>query len=217
MKLSKHTIDVLKNFNSINQGILIKKGSVLQTISMRKNIFATAKIMEVFDREFAIYDLSEFLNILQLFNDPELQFEKTHILVKSTSDNCKKKVKYFYSSPDVIVAPPEKQIQFPDADVSFQMSEDVLDSLHKAAGVMKLKTINVEPGLITLQNDNSNGNQFSHEVNMVTDMNEFNFKISIENLKLIAADYTVEVASKGISKFTNDVLDIEYYIALDAE
>lgn len=217
MKLSAHTIDVLKNFNTINQGILIKEGSVLQTISMRSNIFVTAKVSETFDREFAIYDLSEFLNILPLFEDAELKFEDSHILIQSSAKGDRRKAKYFYASPEVVVSPPEKKISFQDSVVSFNLSEDVLTSIQKASAVMKLKHIFITDGVITINNTKSSGNQFSYDIPMETTSDEVDYIINTENLKLITADYRVEIAPNGISRFTNEDLNIEYYIALDTE
>ena len=63
MQLSKQTLDILKNFSEINNGILIKPGSELETISTMKNILAKADISETFETEFAVYDLPEFLNL----------------------------------------------------------------------------------------------------------------------------------------------------------
>ena len=44
MKLSDKTIDLLENFSSINQSILVKKGTKLRTISVMKNILAEAEV-----------------------------------------------------------------------------------------------------------------------------------------------------------------------------
>ena len=58
MKLSKSTLDILKNFKEINQSILFKQGNSLKTISVMKNILAEATIEEELPRDFGIYDLS---------------------------------------------------------------------------------------------------------------------------------------------------------------
>ena len=75
MKLSDKTLSLLKNFSTINQSILFKKGSKLRTVSVMKNILAEASIEEEFPRDFGIYDLNQYLNGLSLHNDPELNFE----------------------------------------------------------------------------------------------------------------------------------------------
>ena len=114
MKLSENTLTILKNFAGINQSILVKKGNKLRTISIAKNILSEAEILEEFPRDFAIYDLNQFLNGLSLHQDPDLDFSgETHITIR----DGKRRVKYFYSDPNVIVSPPEKQINLPSKDV----------------------------------------------------------------------------------------------------
>ena len=73
MKLSNKTLDVLKNFSNINQNILIEEGNVLRTISTMKNILGRATIVENFPKEFGIYDLNEFLGVLSLTKDSEIE------------------------------------------------------------------------------------------------------------------------------------------------
>ncbi len=64
MKLSEHTISVLKNYANINQNLVVKEGNELLTMSSMKNIVAKATVAESFPRELAIYDLNEFLAAL---------------------------------------------------------------------------------------------------------------------------------------------------------
>ena len=107
MKLSDSTLTVLKNFAGINNSILVKEGKKLRTISVAKNILAEANILEEFPRDVAIYDLNQFLNGLSLHADPDLDFTPdSYITIKEG----KRRVKYFYADPQVIVAPPEKEI-----------------------------------------------------------------------------------------------------------
>jgi len=44
MKLSNQTVDVLKNFSTINQNLIIKEGNTLTTMSAMKNIVAKAEV-----------------------------------------------------------------------------------------------------------------------------------------------------------------------------
>ena len=74
MKLSDNTVALLKNFAGINNSILVKQGTKLRTISVAKNILAEAEVKEDFPRDFAIYDLNQFLNGLSLHQDPDLDF-----------------------------------------------------------------------------------------------------------------------------------------------
>ena len=135
MTLCDNTLMVLKNFAGINNSILVKKGSKLRTMSVAKNILAEADITEDFPREFGIYDLNQFLNGLSLHQDPNLDFsEDTYLTIREG----KRRVKYFFADPQVIVSPPEKEINLPTQDVCFQIESITLDKLLKAAAVYQL-------------------------------------------------------------------------------
>ena len=103
MKLSDNSLTILKNFAGINNSILVKQGNKLRTISVAKNILAEADITEEFPRNFAIYDLNQFLNGLSLHQDPELDFTNDSYI---TIREGKRRVKYFYADPNVIISPP---------------------------------------------------------------------------------------------------------------
>ena len=118
MNLSDKTLPILKNFAGINNSILVKQGTQLRTISVAKNILAEAQIGEEFPRDFAIYDLNQFLNGLGLHQDPELDFTEDSYL---TIREGKRRVKYFFADPAVIISPPEKEITLPSEDVHFQL------------------------------------------------------------------------------------------------
>ena len=76
MKLSKHTLNMLKNFSDINMSIEIKKGNLLRTVSVQKNILAQAELEDEFPKDFAIYELNRFLGAASLFDDPEFEFNE---------------------------------------------------------------------------------------------------------------------------------------------
>ena len=135
MKLSDSTLTVLKNFAGINNSILVKQGSKLRTISVAKNILAEADISEDFPKDVAIYDLNQFLNGLSLHQDPNLDFtEESYLTIREG----KRRVKYFYADPQVIISPPDKEISLPTEDVCFQLESITLEKLLKAAAVYQL-------------------------------------------------------------------------------
>lgn len=129
MQLSDKTIALLKNFSSINQSILFKKGNHLRSISVMKNILAEATITETFPKDFGIYDLNQFLNGLNLHQTPELDFENDkYVMIREG----KSRSKYFFADPSVIVIPPDKEIVLPSEDVCFVLNTQQLDKLLKA-------------------------------------------------------------------------------------
>ena len=149
MKLSDNTLTILKNFAGINNSILVKGGTRLRTISVAKNILAEADITEEFPRDFAIYDLNQFLNGLSLHQDPDLDFQQDSYL---SIKEGKRRVKYFFADPNVIIAPPEKEINLPSKDVCFQLDSASLEKLVKAAQVYQLPDLSAigEAGVIKL-------------------------------------------------------------------
>lgn len=218
MKLSENTITILKNFSGINQSILVKKGNVLRTISIAKNILSEAEIAENFPRDFAIYDLNQFLNGLSLHQDPDMDFsENSHITIR----DGKRRVKYFYSDPNVIVSPPEKQIKLPSKDICFQLETGITEKLVKAASVYQLPDISVigEAGAIRLvvrDKKNDTSNEYSIIVGETDNVFTFNFKV--ENLsKIISGAYDVVLSKKLLSQFTNTKYSLSYWIAMEPD
>jgi len=217
MKLSDKTLTILKNFAGINNSILVKKGNQLKTISVAKNILAEAQIEEQFSRDFAIYDLNQFLNGLSLHQDPDLDFSPDSYL---TIREGKRRVKYFYADPAVIVSPPDKEISLPTEDVCFQLDSIALEKLLKAAAVYQLPDLAAvgEAGVVKLvvrDKKNDTSNEFAVVVGETDKDFTFNFKV--ENIKIIPGAYNVVVSSKLLSRFSNTNHDLKYYIALEPD
>ena len=216
MKLSKETIEVLKNFSGINQSIVVKEGNKLKTVNSLKNILAHATVEEDFPKEFAIYDLTEFLGLLSSISEPELTFNKSDVTVSSDT----RKVKYRYADTDYIVKP-EKDIDMPESEIKFRLNEDFYISLEKVATILQLHDICLKGCdksnkiyLCATNKKNDSSNDYSEEVGEGVTKN-FNIVMKKENLKIIPGDYDVSISSKGISHFKNVNLDLEYWIALE--
>ena len=217
MTLCDNTLMVLKNFAGINNSILVKKGSKLRTMSVAKNILAEADINEDFPREFGIYDLNQFLNGLSLHQDPNLDFsEDTYLTIREG----KRRVKYFFADPQVIVTPPEKEIDLPTKDVCFQIESVTLDKLLKAAAVYQLPDLSAvgKDGVIKLvvrDKKNDTSNEFAIVVGETDKDFVFNFKV--ENIKILPGTYDVVISKKLLSKFVNRNHNLTYFIALEPD
>jgi hypothetical protein len=217
MKLSDNTLTILKNFAGINNSILVKQGNKLRTISVAKNILAEANITEEFPRDFAIYDLNQFLNGLSLHQDPDLDFkEGSYLSIKEG----KRRVKYFFADPNVIISPPEKEITLPSKDVCFQLDSTSLEKLVKAAAVYQLPDLSAigESGVIKLVvRDKKNDTSNEYAIIVGETDSEFTFNFKVENIKIIPGAYDVVVSSKLLSQFTNTKYNLTYYIALEPD
>jgi len=217
MKLSDKTLTLLKNFSSINQSILFKEGSTLRTISVMKNILAEAKIEEELPKDFGIYDLNQFLNGLNLHQNAELDFQNDgYVVIKEG----KSRSKYFFADPNVIITPPDKEINLPSEDVCFLLDTKELDKLLKAAAVYQLPDLSVvgEAGVVKLvvrDKKNDTSNDFSVVVGETDEVFSFNFKV--ENIKILPGSYEVVISRKLLSRFKNTSFDVTYHIALEPD
>lgn len=215
MKLSKPTVALLKNFATINSNILLKAGSSLQTISGMKAIVASVTVEEAFPQDFGIYDLNDFLSSYSMFTDAELTFSDK--FVKMSEGNSV--TRYYASSPEVLTTP-KKAITFPEADVTFNLSTDLLASIMKSSSVLRapdVSFIGEEGTLSLLVTDKKNPTANSYEVTVGKTESVFNVNLKVENLKFIPGDYVVSISSKKISRFQSTVGDLVYFVAVEAD
>ena len=218
MKLSNDTREVLKNFSTINQNLLVKNGNVIGTMSAMKNIVSKATIPDTFDNEFAIYDLNEFLSALSLFKDPTLSFDEKSVNLNEEGGGSN--LTYMFSDPSIVTVP-KTDITMPSVDVEFTFTQDTFNQIQKASAVLGVPDVvlkstaggNIE--LLVTDRKNDTSNDFSIVVGENSSTN-FTCYFKVENLKLLSGDYKVEVTEKGISHFTNVSKPVEYYIALEA-
>jgi len=221
MQISEQTRDILKNFASINESILLYKGNSINTTSNAGNVMAKGTILEEFPAEACIYNLNELLNTLSLFVDPDLEFNETHLTL-SDSDSA---LNYFFADSSLIDIP----TQTPNMDkldkvLEFTLTSDALSSLLKSANVMSLPDlilVNDDTGLVlrTTDSKNSTSNNYGKTVgDSPADLVDFEFRFRTENLKMVAGDYTVTISGKNgkyISQLVNLNTDLTYWVALE--
>jgi len=218
MKLTNETINVLKNFSTINQNLVIKEGSSISTMSAMKNIIAKATVEEKFEKEFAIYDLNEFLSAMSLFKSPTLDFGDQSVRLNEEGGGSS--LKYFFSDPSVVTTP-KTEITMPSVDVEFTFTQDTFNAISKASAVLGVPDVVLKgPAggdieLTVTDRKNETSNDFSIKVGD-NSPNDFTYFFKVENLKLLGGDYKVQVSSKGISHFSHVNKSVEYFIALEA-
>ncbi len=216
MKISNDTLEILKKFAEINQSIVIQPGNKIKTINSLKNILAHADVKEDFPMEVAIYDLTEFIGLLTSLEEPELSFKDKYLTVGSG----KRKVKYYYADSDYVVKP-EKEIDMPECEINFQLTEDIFNNLLKIANTLQLHDISLKGCtksnkiyLCANNQKNDTSADYSEEVGEGV-KEKFNIFFKRENLKLLPGDYDVSISSKGVSHFKSASKNLEYWIALE--
>ena len=213
--ITKPTIEVLKNFCSINKSIVIKPGNQIATLSINKNILAIADVEEQFESQISIYDLGVFLGGLSLFDQPKIDTTDSNYVTVS-DQRGKSKTRFFYADPDIITQPPEKEITIPSVDVKFRLEAGVLQQLQRAAMVYQLPDLCLygdgnEMSLCVTDKKNDTSNSYSVQVGASDD--EFCYCFKVENFKLLAGDYNVTISKHNVALFQGS--GIKYFIALE--
>lgn len=217
MKLTTETAELLKNFSAINGNLVVGKGSAIKTVAEAKNIMASATVTETFDTPFGIYDLNQFLAVLGLFTDPDLEFRENDVVIKDTTG--RKRLRYSYADQSILTTP-KKDVKFPGSDVQITLTEDDLAQVRKAASVLSNGILSVrnEDGKIALAvtdtMNSGNGNEFTLDLDVETDK-EFDFQISIPALKVLPGDYEVNFSGKGLCEWKHSQRNVTYWIALE--
>lgn len=215
--LSTQTLNVLKNYSTINSSIVFRKGNVIRTISNAENILAKYTSEESFPTDFAIYDLGQFLSGISLFDNPQLDFTSGDFV---TIRSGGRSAKYYFSDPEITLkSAPEKNVKFPGGDISFDISAEDLFALQKASSVYDLPdlTFDTTKGSIKLilrDKENDTSNTFEQDATGDYE-GEFSLDVKIENIRLVPGNYSVKVSSQLISEWTNRDTDLTYYIALE--
>ena len=217
MKLSNNTVNILKNFTSINEGIFIKKGNVLETISKQKNILARAEVVDNFDEEFGIYDLNNFLGVLSLQKvaEPEINFDDKNILIKGFSG--KSQMKYRKAAKEMIVIPPDKKINMAGAEISFALSSEEIAWVTRVANQLSSPNLAFVSDGSTVEIQSFDAKDDSAHVNTTELASGGNGKkyrmiFATDNLKFVEGSYDVQISAKGISHFKHTTAPVEYWV-----
>ena len=217
MELNDNILQILKNFATINQNILIKQGNEIRTISEARNVLAKATVDNEFPVDFGIYDLNEFINVLSLVDTPRLSFNEEYVTIGDSTGRSK--VKYFFSSADTLNSP-QKDITMPEPDVSFTLHGDILNKVRRAAAALGHEQVSITGSndvvnLSVLENQNNTSNSFSIDIDGEYNTDNFKFILNISNLKILSGDYDVKISSKLISHFVHKTNNVQYWIALE--
>jgi hypothetical protein len=222
MNISENTIQILKNYGTINPNFIARKGNTITTISEAKNILSSCSVEEEFNQDMGIYDLNEFLNVLSLVDQPKLNMEEKWVTISDQTGRSK--IKYFFTDPEMLTSPTEKMIQnagsMESFEISFILDNDTLNKVKRAASALGHTSMKVESKgtdgvvLMVFDTENPTSNTFSIDV-PGQGQGEGQYVINISNLKIVPGDYDVKISNKNISNFIHKEKPIQYWIALE--
>lgn len=215
MKLSNETIDVLKNFATISTNILFREGQEISTISVGKSVFAKAPIKEEIPREFAIYDLNSLLALLTFKEGQEIEFGEKSLSIQK--DNAT--FEYFYSSPSIIVAAPQKSISI-DSFETFKLAKEEVVEILKVAGLLSAPTISITGDgkrIKCVVGDKKNDTYNNYSKTIGATSKEFKGHIAVSNFRVMPDNYEVVIDQKKLLYMTGEEKGVEYFIAMEPD
>jgi hypothetical protein len=214
MKLSKTTLDVLKNFSEINSGLLIEAGNVVRTKHPSDTIHAIYTSEEEFPNRVAIYDLNIFLGVISVFDSPNFDFRKECVVISEEYDPESENT-ILYCKPEFIVS--ANKINPPPFEICFELEKDVFGKIDKLARIQELDSYIFEgkDGKLFLRvgkEKNSESNSFVMKIGDNTYGKDFRCIFSTENFLFLPGHYTVSISTKRIAKFSHKDVALEYYV-----
>jgi hypothetical protein len=223
MELSKKSLDIIKNFSQINQGILFKSGKKIKTVSPKRNVLAEAILSEDITADFSIYDLNQFLSVVSLSTEDDntnSKFDFTDNEVVLIGMKGRGKTHYAFASKNMIVTPPDNEINFPEPEIFATLTKKDKDWIFSQANALHLPDIGVmSDGVdIYMTASDSSSKSVSHSSTLNIgkgngDIYSVNFKI--EYLNMIEGDYDIQISSKGVAHWKNKDVDVQYWITTE--
>lgn len=217
MKLSENTLSVLKNFASINSGVVLNSGKTQKTISPEKSILVEATLEDDIPNQFGIYDLNQFLGNVTTLRNPELTFNKDNVKL----DDGELSFNYHACSANLIITPPDKELVLKNVDVTFSLPNVTLQKLLKVATMNSLPNLSVvgkngELHLKIHEKSNDTSNSGTIKIGDYAGQ-DFTATFKTDNLKLLPDDYNVEIQKGAFAKFENVAGNLKYFIALETK
>ena len=200
MKLSEQTLTTLKNFAGINANIVINPGNSIKTMSESKTIMGQATIAESIPNQIGIYDLNEFLGVVNMFDDPDITISQDIKFLNVNEGN--KSVKYFFADPSILTSP-SKDITMPPCEVTFTLTAADMANIRKASAALGVTDVvvqtapNTTPKLIVTDTEDATSNSYEVDIQNCSAAGvTCNFVFNIANFKFVNDDYNVSISSK---------------------
>jgi len=215
MKFKENTLNILKNFSTINPSIMLRKGDLIKTVSPGKDVMAVSTIEDTIESDAGIYNISQFLSSLSLFTDPEIGFESDHFVI--TDGN--RSIHYTYAAENLILSPSKDSMDVKGVHTEFDMPWTEIKNLINAAAVLQLPDIQIMSGeghvtISTINKKNPTANVYSVDLPADSTGDGKKVEISTQKLKLLPNDYHVRLGN-GVAEFKSNVA--VYWIALESE
>ena len=223
MKLSPTSEVILSNFASINPNLYVYPGNYIKAKSGVAELVVEANLDVEFPVEFGIYDMSKFLSAIDLVEDASLDFNDKSVRIYNDSVS----LKYNYADRDALNVYENNPADIVgEAKVAFDLKRNQLDSLKKAASILKHEHIAFvsEGGKLVARVDTINTmnkavarDTYEMAFDIEVDA-DFRYVVKLSQLVMIPGDYRVEFSSTNRNHFAKfyrqDETNLTYYLGL---
>ena len=210
----------MKNFASINDGIVFRAGKTLRTCDASKQVLAETTITEEIPSEFGIFDLNRFLSALSLHRgDSEMNIDSATKSAVLTGNSGRSTITYRLCDTTMVKNAPEKSIIMPTSDVQFTLEEEDLADILKASAVLGTPHVAFKSDgnkLFLSAIDNKNTSTHTNQIEIGTgNGKKFTMLFKTENLKMVPGKYNVTISFKGLASFENTTKPLKYWVATE--
>lgn len=205
--LNDSTVEILKNFASINNQVVFKAGSAQRACNETRNFIADVELNEPLPQECALYELNRLLGIIDTCKTdklPTIAFGSSSLVVEHDYG----KVTIPYAHADVVAAPPGVQFHLKKPIATFDLPSSLWTKIKRTAAVLQTTSLHIIVNtdgelVLRLVNEKDKGGDASGSAsyNMpnthVQEAVDNTWAVKFDALELIPGDYTVEVGEVG--------------------
>ena len=217
VSFSKRTKQLIGNMAKINEALLFQPGQEQMTWSAVKggsgaSVFVKAKFVEDMPCQFGVHNLPKFLNILSLYEEPQITIDKNVMIIQS-KDN--RSYQYMLTPSDVIYSP-DVDIELSDILAEFELSSVELHNLNRTLAVGGLSHVkfmgkNNTIFLVGIIDDENNTSSDIYAMKVGTTDKKFNVVFNATKIQtLMENDYRVSICDNFVG-FKGE--DINYFIS----
>jgi hypothetical protein len=219
MKFTENAINVLKNFQRINDSIVIEPGNVIKTLSNDKTVLSTAQVdMEFPEPGLSIFNLPSFLQVLSLLEEPSIEIGSEQVKV---TDKNSTTYSFRQAKKSLIVHTEKNEIPMEDLG-SFTITWDQFNHVMQAARALQVETVcfytfdnHIYFGAFDPKETDSDA--FSIKLSSTAGNTEFKFYIDINKFNLLPDDYSVTYEPVGrLVRMESKAWNSRFWVALES-
>ena len=216
MQLKPVTIDILKYMSTINSSIVIKPGSKISTIAPGNVSIANFDSDDNFTEQISVFNLTEFLGVLNAFGaDASIDVKSDRMVVSKG----RAKVVYVYADPSILQQVPATPPKY-SALVDFEISAELQQQITKMGALLGADDLTFTADGSTLKakiHDERNPSANSFEVDISDDcQHTFVANIKLSKMKLYPGSYKVELSDKKLVRFTHNEIKLVVYVVMES-